>query len=87
MAFGETYIVAIWILNKCQGVIGNLRDELEALRLGRVVDASLQDAASVPVGRDLDAVSGHCVINKLVVLGNEPVETFLNDVVAVQILD
>ena len=84
---GATHIVAIWILDKRQGVVRDLADELHALRLGRVVDAALQDAAAVAMSRDLDAVGRDGIVNELVVLRRELVETLLDDVVAVEVLD
>lgn len=37
------------ILDEREGVVGDLGNELDALRLGGVVDASLEDTASVTV--------------------------------------
>jgi hypothetical protein len=73
-----------------------------------VIDASLENAASVTVGGDLDTVRCHGVVDELtkdvlsqsvhipvrssadthlVVLRYQTVETLLDDVVAVQVLD
>ena len=51
------YIVAIWILDEGQCIIGDLIDELNALMFRRMVDAPLQNATSVAVRRYLDAVT------------------------------
>lgn len=39
------------------------------------------------VGRNLNAMSGHGIINKLVVLVRKPVEAFLDNVIPVQVFD
>jgi len=44
-----------------------------------VVDASLQNAASVAVGGDLDAMSSDRIIDELVILRNQTVKALLND--------
>lgn len=75
------------VLNERERVVRDLGDELDALTLGRVVDAALEDAASVTVGRDFDAVCRDGVVNELVVFGREVVEALLDHVVAVQVLD
>ena len=59
------YIVAIWILDEGQHIIGDLIDELDTLMFRRMVDAPLQNATSVAVRRYLDAVSSHGIINEL----------------------
>lgn len=46
-------------------MVRDLGHELDALRVGRVVDAALEDAASVAVGGDLDAVGGDGVVDEL----------------------
>lgn len=72
---------------KRQGVIRDFRDKLNALLLGCVVDTALQNAATVPVGGNFNTVDGDGIINELVVRRNETVQTLLNDVVAVEVLD
>ena len=44
---------------------GDFGDELYPLRVGSVIDASLEDATSVSVSSDLDAVSGDGVVDEL----------------------
>lgn len=80
-------IVAEGVLDQGQRVEGDLGDELHPLRVGSVVDTSLENATSVSVRSDLDAVSGDGVVDELVVLGDQSVQTLLNDVVPVQVLD
>jgi hypothetical protein len=46
-------------------VEGDFGDELHTLRVGSVVDASLEDATSVSMGSNLDAMSGNGVVNEL----------------------
>lgn len=80
-------VVAERVLNERQGVVGDLGDELNTLRIGGVIDTPLQDATTVTVSSDLDAVSSNGVVNELIVLWNETVQALLNDVVAVEVLD
>jgi hypothetical protein len=80
-------IVAVWVLDKCQRVVGDLVDELDALGLRGMINATLKDTASMAVGRDFDAISSNGIIDELIVLGSELVETLLNYVVTVEILD
>jgi hypothetical protein len=46
-------------------VEGDFGDELHTLRVGSVVDASLEDATSVSMGSNLDTMSGNGVVNEL----------------------
>jgi hypothetical protein len=82
-----TYIVSIGILDKGQSMVSDFGDQLNALRLRCMINTTLQYTASMPVSRNFDAVRSDSVIDKLVVLMDKPVETFLNNVVPVQILD
>jgi hypothetical protein len=68
-------------------MISNFGDQLNALRLRCMINTTLQYTAPMPVSRNFDAVRSDSVIDKLVVLVDKPVETFLNNVVPVQILD
>lgn len=52
-----------------------------------MVDRSLQDTASVSVSGNFDQVGSDGVVDELVVVWDELVETFLNNMVPVQILD
>lgn len=80
-------VVSKRILDECQGVVSDFSNELNPLRVGRVVDASLQDTTSVSVGSDFDTVGRDGIVDELVVLGDQPVQALLNDVIAVQVLD
>ena len=44
-----------------------------------MVDGPLEDTTSVPVRGDLDQVGSDGVVDELVVVGNELVQAFLND--------
>lgn len=58
-------VVSEGVLYQSQRMEGNLGDELHTLRVGSMVDTSLEDATSVSVGSNLDAVSGNGVVNEL----------------------
>lgn len=73
------------VLHERQRVVGNLSNQLNPLRLGRVVDAALKDAATVTVRGDLDTVRRDGVVHKLVVLRGQMVQALLNDMVAVEV--
>lgn len=64
-------------------MVRDFRDKLNALLLGCVVNTALEDAATVPVGSNLDAVKGDGIINELIIRRNETVQALLDDVVAV----
>lgn len=99
-------IVSERILNQSQGMESDLRNELNSLRVGSVIDASLQDATTVSMSRYFNTVSCYGIVYELrmflistwkdimikivtylVVFRNQPVQTFLNDMVSVEILD
>jgi hypothetical protein len=52
-----------------------------------VVNAALEHTAAMAVCGDLDAVSCHGIIDELVILRYELVKAFLNDMIAVEVLD
>ena len=60
-----SYIVAIGILDKSKSVICNLIYKLCALHLRCVINASLQNAATMAMGCDLDAVGGNGIVDEL----------------------
>ena len=72
-------VVSERILDEVQRVEDDLSDELNALSRRGVVDGSLEDTTSVPVRGDLDQVGSDGVVDELVVVGNELVQAFLND--------
>ena len=61
----RTHVVTVRILNEGEGVVGDLVDELHALMIGRVVNTTLQDAASVSVSGDFDTIGSHSIIDEL----------------------
>lgn len=68
-------------------MVGDFSDELNPLRIGGMVNASLQNTTSVSVRSDLNAVRGNGIVDELVIFRDQPVQALLNDVVAVQVLD
>jgi hypothetical protein len=62
-------------------------DEHALLAVDSVIDAALKDAATVTMGADAQAVTGNFIEDKIGVLRLKVIETFLNDVITVQILD
>lgn len=61
----STHVVSIRVLHESQCVESNLSDKLDALRVGRMVNASLKDAAPMAVGRNFNTVRSNSIINKL----------------------
>jgi hypothetical protein len=47
----------------------------------------LEDAAAVPVRRNVEAIPRNSIIDKLVIIGVELLQTPLHHVIAVQVLD
>lgn len=62
-------------------------DKLRLLLPICVVDTALDDTAAMTMSADDDTVGGHCIDDELYVLVVEAVQTLLNDVVAVEVLD
>lgn len=75
------------ILNEGERVVGDFGNELNSLTLGRMVDASLEDATSVTVSSDFDTVRRDGVVDELVVLWGKVVEALLDHVVTVEIYE
>lgn len=80
-------IVAESILDELDGVGRDSLDQLNSLDARSMIDASLQDAATVSVSADGDAVLANCVEDKLSILGLEAVQALLDDVVSVEVLN
>jgi len=80
-------VVAEWILDQRHGTPGDGCDESLLLVSSCVVDASLNDAASMTVSADCDTVVGNSVEDELRVGVGQMIETFLDDVVAVEVLN
>ena len=61
----RTHVVTIRILNEGERVEGDLVNELHALMIGRMINTTLQDAASVSVSGDFDAVGSNGIVDEL----------------------
>lgn len=62
-------------------------DERTLLETRGVINAALKDAAAVAVSTDSNAVGSDSAENELSILGGKVVETLLDDMVAIQVLD
>lgn len=80
-------VVAEGILDKVEAVRGDLANQLDLLEAIGMVNAALKDAAAMAVGANCDAVLTNGVEDELGILGLEVVQTLLDDVVTVQVLD
>lgn len=80
-------VVAEGVLDKDGGMIGNLANEPDLLFAIGVVDAALKDTAAVAVRADLDTMVTDCVKDELRIHCAELVQTFLDNMVAIEILD
>jgi len=80
-------VVAKRILNQGVTVFGNRANNLCSLSARSVVDAALKNTASVTVSTNNDNMGTDSIDNELDVLVLEVVETLLDDMVAVQVLD
>lgn len=79
-------VVTEWVLDKVKGISSDLRNEASTLFTRGVVDAPLEDTASMAMGSNDNAVSTNGVVNELSVLGRKTIKAFLDDMVAIQIL-
>ena len=80
-------IVSEWVQDESERVVGDFSDELDSLRLGSMVDAALEDAATMTVSANSNAVFTNGIKDELGILGLEVVEAFLDDMVTVQVLN
>ena len=80
-------VVAEGVLNKSEGVHGDVLDKLSLLVARSMVDTALKNTAAMTVSADNDTASANSVKDELGVLGGQVVETLLDDVVAIEILD
>lgn len=83
----RAYVVTVGVLHQGQSIEGNLVDELDALIIRSVVDASLKNTASMTVSSHFNTVSRNSIVDELVIFGSEFVQTFLDNMVSVQILN
>ena len=61
----RTHVVTIRILNKGEGIIGDLVNELHALMIGRMVNTTLQNAASVSVRGNFNTIGRNSIVDEL----------------------
>lgn len=61
----RTHIVTVRILNEGEGIVCDLINELHALMIRRMINTTLQDAASVSVSGDFNTVSGDGIVDEL----------------------
>lgn len=80
-------IIPIRILNQLKRRRCNLINEMSLLLTGCMVNATLENAASVAVCANDDAMCSYCIEDKLCILSGKPIKTFLNYMIAIQILD
>lgn len=80
-------VVAKGILHEDARVLGDALDQPELLIAGGVVDATLQHTAAVSVSSNFDAFLANCIKDELRVRSSKLVEAFLDDMVAVEVLD
>ena len=52
-----------------------------------MVDAALENAAAMPMGTNHNAVRSNSIEDELCIGGGEVIETLLNNMIAIQILD
>lgn len=80
-------VVSKSILDELGGVGGDLLDKLVLLVAGSVVDAALEDTAAMAVSTDNNAIFTNSIKNELGIIRLQSVQTFLDDMVAVKVLD
>jgi len=61
----RTHVVTVRILDESKCIVGDLVNELHALMIGRMVNTTLQDAASVSVSGDFDTVGSNGIVDEL----------------------
>ena len=65
MGIKRTHIVTVRILNEGEGIVCDLINELHALMIRRMINTTLQDAASVSVSGDFDTVGSNGIVDEL----------------------
>lgn len=80
-------IVAEGILNENPGVLRDSLNKPKLLITSGVIDAALQNTASMSVGSNLYAVVANGIKDELSIDSSELVETLLDDMVAIEVLD
>jgi len=80
-------VIAEGILHEMETVGSDLANELNLLEARSVINAPLENAASVTVSSDSDAMRTNRIEDELSILSLEMVQTLLNDVIAIKILN
>lgn len=80
-------VVAEWVLHKVEAVRSDLTHKLDLLKAGRVIDAALENTATMAVRTNRDAVLANRIKDELCLQRLEVVQALLNNMVAVEVLD
>ena len=80
-------VVAEGVLHETMGILGDLRYQICSLLTRRMINAALKDTTAVAVSAHSDAVGTDSIENELRILSNEAIETLLDDMVAIEVLD
>lgn len=80
-------VVSERVLHEDPGVVGDALNQPDLLVTGCVVDASLEDTATVTMRSDFDTVAADRIKDELGIRSAELVQALLDDMVAVQVLD
>lgn len=72
-------IVSERILHKVERIENDFRDELHSLSGGGVINATLEDTTTVTMSGYLDEVGCDSIVDELVILRDEFVEAFLDN--------
>jgi hypothetical protein len=80
-------VIAEGILHEMETVGSDLANELNLLEARSVINAPLENAASVTVSSDSDAMRTNRIEDELSILSLEMVQALLNDVIAIKILN
>ena len=80
-------VITEGILHEMETVGGDLANELNFLEPRSMINAPLENAASVTVSTDSDAVRTNRIEDELSILSLEMVQALLNDVIAIKILN
>lgn len=80
-------VISKRVLHKIEAVVRDLADQLNFLEPGSVVNAALEDAATVTMSAHSNAVLTNGIKDELGILGLEVVQALLDDMITVQILN
>jgi hypothetical protein len=80
-------IVPERVLNKGEGVHGDVMDQLCLLRTSGMIDAALENTASMTMGTDSESVQARGVVDELGVIWAKMGQALLNDMISVEVLD